>query len=87
MSVSCDVLERPDVLASQSLCDGQGGVAEGCEHLRRCAGAGSALVLAAAHVARRVQAVLDAPKWLRDRVAAWQSQQLASVCFCGGLGW
>jgi len=78
LAVFCEVFERLDGLSPQASCDGQGSVPEGCEHLRRGSGTGSALVLAAAHVAHVVQAVLDAP------MVARQGQQLVGACFCGG---
>lgn len=60
-SVLGEVFEAFDRPEAEAPDHGEGGVAEGGEHLGGVAGAGAALVLAAGDVPDRVRPVLDAP--------------------------
>src|SRR5947209_14745404 len=66
LSVFGEVFECFDGLAAGASDDGEHGVAQRGQNLRRRAGAGSALVLAAGDVADVVQPILNAPMVARE---------------------
>src|SRR3954453_6295911 len=78
LAVFGEVFESFDGLAAGASDDGEHGVAQRGQNLRRRAGAGAALVLAAGDVANVMQPILDAP------VVAREGQQAGGVGLLSG---
>src|SRR3954464_5881791 len=78
LSVFGEGFEALDGLAAGASDDGEHGVAQRGQNLRRRAGAGAALVLAAGDVANVMQPILDGP------VVAREGQQAGGVGLLSG---
>jgi hypothetical protein len=72
-----EVFEALDGLEAEAAQQGQGGIAQGGEHLRGVSGMGARLVLPVGDIAHVVQAVFDAP------MATRESQQTRGVVSVG----